>query len=55
MVSTLHKCAGNSDKVCNRFLPAAEKDPCPLCNACKGKGCSADNHCADCCNWSDEM
>ena len=42
MVSSPCKCAGDTGRACNRFLPAMDKDPYTLCtdNSRIGKGCS---------------
>ena len=55
MVASLRKYAGTANRICNRFLPAVNKDHHTLCNACRGKKCSADKLCGDCYDWSEEM
>ena len=39
----------------NLFLPVVNKDINIFCNACRGKECSADDHCSDCYDWSYKM
>ena len=55
MVPSLCQCPGTTEKVCNRFLPARDKDPHRLCSSCRGKVCSISDRCGDCRDWDDEM
>ena len=52
MATSLRKCAGTVNRVCNRFLPAVDKNPHSLCTACRGKECNTDNLCGECYMWS---
>ena len=54
MASTPHKYPGVAGKICNHFLPAKDKSSHWLCSNCHGKIYSADDHCSDCHNWTDE-
>ena len=55
MVSSLCKCPGVEDKVCNYFLPSKQNDPHRLCVACCGKPCKNDDRCEECRDWSDDL
>ena len=54
MASTPHQCPGTASKVCNRFLPADDKDSHMLYFNCYGKSCTAHERCMDCHDWTDD-
>ena len=45
MVASPRNCAETADRVCNGFLPAVDKDPHLLRNACSDKECSTEDQC----------
>ena len=54
MVFSSHECPGVAGKVCNRFLPAQDKDPHTICNY-RGKSYSTNDYCSDCHDWTDKL
>ena len=42
MVNSPRQCPGDSDRVCNRFLPSRDNNPHLLCVMCRGKECNID-------------
>ena len=55
MILSLRQYPGIAGSVCNRFLPAMEKDPHSLCSNCQGQECNVEGWSCDCCKWTDEM